>query len=202
MNAADFNPEMPMMNTRGLNGNIYTRGTMKDIGKEWQVQREQVVGKRVKTSRTISRGGDSVLKVGAASSSPAAFHTSSHESSRADAPKPAQVNDYDMGQDMEQAGKRTGMAVDSTSTRQKAGRDFDHEDHCLCCGDGGELICCDLCACSYHMECLDMEQPPKDAFQWFCPHHACAVCFRKAGGSPVCSRRLPNLICLTVLVLN
>lgn len=43
-----------------------------------------------------------------------------------------------------------------------------------------------------------MEQPPKDAFQWFCPHHACAVCSRKAaaaGGLLFRCAACPNAYC-------
>ena len=40
------------------------------------------------------------------------------------------------------------------TTRQRAGRDYDHDEVCLICWDGGYLVCCDFCPASYHPECL------------------------------------------------
>lgn len=54
------------------------------------------------------------------------------------------------------------------------------------CWDGGDLVCCDLCPCSYHAECVgstpaEMERTTR----WACPHHSCYECGRntqQAGG--------------------
>ena len=35
-----------------------------------------------------------------------------------------------------------------------AGRDYEHDDVCLICWDGGNLICCDQCSASFHANCL------------------------------------------------
>jgi hypothetical protein len=66
------------------------------------------------------------------------------------------------------------------------GRDYPHMEVCQVCWDGGELVVCDRCPCSYHAECLGtaMEEL-QSAKMWCCPHHYCCVCGRqtqKAGG--------------------
>jgi len=59
------------------------------------------------------------------------------------------------------------------------------EDICLICKDGGELILCEYghddnstnlpkCFKAYHMECLGMQDEPKDG--WCCPRHKCVSC--------------------------
>ena len=37
---------------------------------------------------------------------------------------------------------------------QRAGVDYENEDFCLQCWDGGDLMCCDRCPASYHSQCL------------------------------------------------
>jgi hypothetical protein len=37
----------------------------------------------------------------------------------------------------------------------RAGHDYENEDFCLRCWDGGDLMCCDRCPASYHKGCLD-----------------------------------------------
>ena len=61
---------------------------------------------------------------------------------------------------------------------QRAGRDYDHQDWCQVCADGGSLVMCDWCPCAYHLECLGVEEVSK--FNWSCPHHQCQTCGRKA----------------------
>jgi hypothetical protein len=36
----------------------------------------------------------------------------------------------------------------------RAGHDYENEDFCLRCWDGGDLMCCDHCPASYHASCL------------------------------------------------
>uniref|UniRef100_A0A7S3LNA8 Helicase C-terminal domain-containing protein n=1 Tax=Aplanochytrium stocchinoi TaxID=215587 RepID=A0A7S3LNA8_9STRA len=71
--------------------------------------------------------------------------------------------------------------------RQRAGRDYDHEAHCLMCWDGGSLLCCDQCPLAFHTECLAPWQLPQKKASgasvgnsWGCPHHYCKLCARKA----------------------
>lgn len=53
--------------------------------------------------------------------------------------------------------------------RKKDGNVSDeNDDHCFTCGDAGDLICCDTCPCSFHLECTD---PPLSAIpdgNWSC----------------------------------
>ena len=42
----------------------------------------------------------------------------------------------------------------SHSGRQVAGRDFEHQDICNECWDGGDLIVCDMCPMAFHLDCI------------------------------------------------
>lgn len=39
----------------------------------------------------------------------------------------------------------------------RAGHDYENEDFCLQCWDGGDLVCCDHCPAAYHTSCLSKE---------------------------------------------
>jgi hypothetical protein len=43
-----------------------------------------------------------------------------------------------------------------------------HSDECTACGDGGDLICCDLCSNAYHLECTDLDHVPEPEEAWQC----------------------------------
>jgi len=40
------------------------------------------------------------------------------------------------------------------------------DDHCYLCEEGGDLICCETCSNSVHIECVGLEKEPDD--DWFC----------------------------------
>lgn len=47
--------------------------------------------------------------------------------------------------------------------------DDQHQDYCEVCEESGELLLCDTCTLSYHLQCLD---PPLDEApqgEWSCP---------------------------------
>ena len=69
--------------------------------------------------------------------------------------------------------------------RQIAGRDYTNEQHCLACWDGGELVLCDQCPVSAHLECLSEDQAPstRNGASWRCPHHSCMTCDRKSAAA-------------------
>ncbi|KAF8512943.1 SNF2 family N-terminal domain-containing protein [Hysterangium stoloniferum] len=57
---------------------------------------------------------------------------------------------------------------------------FEHEDYCIECWDGGELLCCQHCPRVFHAACMGL---PKDAHKLpmvKCSQHECAECGRKA----------------------
>ena len=69
----------------------------------------------------------------------------------------------------------------STTGRQIAGRDYDHQDFCQACLDGGDLIVCDYCPAAYHAECVGLKgQELNRIGRWSCPHHTCMKCSRKS----------------------
>lgn len=67
-----------------------------------------------------------------------------------------------------------------TGGKQVAGRDFTHQDICQACWDGGDLILCDHCPCSYHMRCLSLPSIPN---RFSCPHHNCCSCQRTSSAA-------------------
>jgi SWI/SNF-related matrix-associated actin-dependent regulator of chromatin subfamily A member 5 len=77
---------------------------------------------------------------------------------------------------------KPGFIVLEGKARQVAGRDFLHEDFCQVCWDGGSLICCDLCPCSYHAVCLGYSEDT-DFKRFHCPHHNCSTCGRTSSAA-------------------
>ncbi|XP_063173770.1 chromodomain-helicase-DNA-binding protein 5 [Candoia aspera] len=49
----------------------------------------------------------------------------------------------------------------------------DHMEFCRVCKDGGELLCCDTCPCSYHTHCLNPPLPEIPNGEWLCPRCTC-----------------------------
>ncbi len=49
-----------------------------------------------------------------------------------------------------------------------------HFEYCSWCKDGGELICCETCAQSYHIDCLNPPLPKIPSSEWFCPRCSCS----------------------------
>ena len=62
-----------------------------------------------------------------------------------------------------------------------------HESNCFTCGDGGDLIECQVCPKVYHatVECTGLPALPNGQAKvpkgmWYCPWHACFTCDRKS----------------------
>ena len=54
-------------------------------------------------------------------------------------------------------------------------------------GEGGELLCCELCPRVYHLGCLDPPLSEVPSSDWFCPH--CAPAKRLGDVEKVLARR-------------
>ncbi|KAL0028293.1 hypothetical protein WJX79_007931 [Trebouxia sp. C0005] len=63
--------------------------------------------------------------------------------------------------------------------------DDPNDDFCRVCGYGGDMLCCETCPATFHMECVGLTALPDG--DWFCPHCVCAVC----GQAHFESRALP-----------
>mmetsp|Transcript_18968 Transcript_18968/g.28621 ORF Transcript_18968/g.28621 Transcript_18968/m.28621 type:complete len:560 (+) Transcript_18968:3-1682(+) len=65
---------------------------------------------------------------------------------------------------------------------KKKNAEFENQDFCQVCGDGGSLICCPRCPVSLHLSCIGLRNG-KDFL--CCTHHRCTQCGKKresAGG--------------------
>ncbi|XP_018335624.1 chromodomain-helicase-DNA-binding protein Mi-2 homolog isoform X1 [Agrilus planipennis] len=82
---------------------------------------------------------------------------------------------------------------------------YEHQDYCEVCQQGGEIILCDTCPRAYHLVCLDPELEDTPEGRWSCPHcenegpaeqdddehqEFCRVC--KDGGELLCCDSCPS----------
>lgn len=82
---------------------------------------------------------------------------------------------------------------------------YEHQDYCEVCQQGGEIILCDTCPRAYHLVCLEPELEETPEGKWSCPHcenegpteqdddehqEFCRIC--KDGGELLCCDSCPS----------
>ncbi|KAF8577385.1 hypothetical protein K439DRAFT_1418275 [Ramaria rubella] len=75
---------------------------------------------------------------------------------------------------------------------------WEHEDYCIVCRDGGELLCCQFCPRVFHAACLGLPTHAQRLPMVQCTQHACMDCGRKsseAGGMLFRCRTCPATHC-------
>ncbi|CAH0556045.1 unnamed protein product [Brassicogethes aeneus] len=89
--------------------------------------------------------------------------------------------------------------------KPKEEENYEHQDYCEVCQQGGEIILCDTCPRAYHLVCLEPELEEAPEGKWSCPHcesqgpeepdddehqEFCRVC--KDGGELLCCDSCPS----------
>lgn len=72
----------------------------------------------------------------------------------------------------EKDGVADGKRAEKAEQEAKAIVDADgivHNEFCAWCKDGGELICCEKCPQSYHIECVNPPFAKTPPHAWYCP---------------------------------
>lgn len=72
----------------------------------------------------------------------------------------------------EKDGTAEAKRNEKAETEAKAAVDADgivHQEYCAWCKDGGELICCEKCPLSYHIECINPPLSKVPSSAWICP---------------------------------
>lgn len=76
----------------------------------------------------------------------------------------------------EKDGVAANKKAQNAEALAKAAVDSDgiqHFEYCSWCKDGGELICCETCAQSYHIDCLNPPLSKIPNSEWYCPRCSC-----------------------------
>jgi hypothetical protein len=121
------------------------------------------------------KGGQSVLKSNGAASKISSWKRIVRNAALA-------VDDTELAK----LGLNAGPSVKGKVVEKKIGdtKDNGEDDRCFICEDGGDLLICDGCEKSYHLQCVDLSEVPQG--DWFCPECSvkdddrCVIC--KDGG--------------------
>lgn len=183
MNAFDFNPDLVPVDSRFFDGKYHQKGDgrIETLGQLTKRQSKQVLV-------SVAVQGVGEVKVKQSNM----YDMRTGETSVFESEYKSDLNSRNNMKDV----KRKLMI---------AGRDYDNEDHCLVCWDGGDLICCDGCPASFHMACLNLKPKDIGVRSWRCPHHRCSVCKRNAsavGGLLFRCSECPKAFCEVSIKLN
>lgn len=77
-------------------------------------------------------------------------------------------------------------------------KDWEHEDWCIYCRDGGKLICCNSCPRVFHAQCDKVRKNEKPTLLPRCPQHKCHGCglsTAEAGGMLFRCQTCPQAFC-------
>lgn len=104
-------------------------------------------------------------------------------------------NDYDLESGEKSVFDRELKGRSQVYKKEKKTRQFEDQDFCQVCGDGGSLICCPRCPISLHPKCVGLKNTKNFLH---CPHHHCSVCSKSAsavGGFLFPCSTCPNAYC-------
>ncbi|XP_019868397.1 chromodomain-helicase-DNA-binding protein Mi-2 homolog isoform X2 [Aethina tumida] len=129
-------------------------------------------------------------------------------SSKASSGEPAQPTEPQ--EETPQPRRKAKTKIGNKSKKKKRSKpkeeeNYEHQDYCEVCQQGGEIILCDTCPRAYHLVCLEPELEEAPEGKWSCPHcesegpaeqdddehqEFCRVC--KDGGELLCCDSCPN----------
>jgi SWI/SNF-related matrix-associated actin-dependent regulator of chromatin subfamily A member 5 len=105
------------------------------------------------------------------------------------------MNDYDLETGEKSVFDRELKGRNKAQKKEKKTKQFDEQDFCQVCGDGGDLICCPRCPVSLHPKCIGLKNSKNFLC---CTHHHCSVCDKSAsavGGFLFPCSACPNAYC-------
>jgi SWI/SNF-related matrix-associated actin-dependent regulator of chromatin subfamily A member 5 len=154
----DYDENTPLYSTRMFDGKELNSKEFRDedIAKEWE---ERGVGRRNKVSRTEQVYVDGVGMV-------SILKTDNSDK---------EIADHYENNEVEP------MFIPKNG-RQVGGRDYQDQNFCQICWDGGELLLCDFCPTAWHLKCLKIKKAPNSK-HFSCPHHKCIECQRSSSAS-------------------
>jgi hypothetical protein len=105
------------------------------------------------------------------------------------------LNDYDLESGEQSVFDRELKGRNQVQKKEKKIKEFEEQDFCQVCGDGGDLICCPRCPVSLHPKCIGLKNTKNFLC---CTHHHCSVCDKSAsavGGFTFPCSSCPNAYC-------
>lgn len=91
------------------------------------------------------------------------------------------ANNYTFGGEssvFERELKQSNKSCFEVKKKSKDGPKFEHDDYCIICGDGGDMVCCSRCPNTVHLSCVGLKKSRDFSA---CPHHKCSKCGKGRG---------------------